>query len=102
MSATFVVAALRLVLHYFYLLSPADHRDGPLHARALYSGRADGRVRTVVDQENLVERDGVALLEVVGELLDRDSVALGDDILLPAGLDDGHFHTPNTSTSLPQ
>ncbi len=99
MSATFVVAALGLVLHDFDFLAAADNHDGPLDLRTFDKRCADGRVRAVVDQENLVERDGVTLLEVAGELLDRDSVALGDDILLPAGLNYGHFHGLNTSIS---
>ena len=92
MAPALEIAALGLVLHDFDLLCAADGRHRPCDLRARDQGRADGRVHSIVDKENLVEGDSVTLLDRSGELLDRDGVALRDDILLPASLDYGHFH----------
>src|SRR3989344_1116736 len=93
MPFTLVVAALRLVFDYLHLLPKSSLNNGALDLRTLDNGRADGRVRAVVDEEHLAEDNRVTLLQIPRELLNNDSVALGDDILLPAGLDYGHFHS---------
>src|SRR3989344_3996658 len=91
-SVALEIAALGLVLHNLDLLRAADERHGPRDLGAFDQGRSDGRVHSIIDEEDLVEGDGVTLLDRIGELLDGDGVAFGDDILLPASLDYGHFH----------
>ena len=95
MPFTLVVAALRLVFDYLHLLPKSSLNNGALDLRTLDCGRADGRVRAVVDEEHLAKDNRVTLLQVPGELLNNNRVALRDDILLPAGLDYGHFHSQN-------
>lgn len=95
MAVALVVAALRLVLYYLYFLIESGENNGALDLGTLDKGRPDGRVRAVVDEEHLAEDNRVTLLQVSRELLNSDSVALGDDILLPTGLDYGHFHSPH-------
>ena len=100
MPLALVVAALRLILHHFNLFAQSGEDDRALDLCALNDGRTDGCVRAVVDEEYLAEDNRVALFQVPRELLDRNSVALGDDILLPAGLDYGHFHSPHNLARL--
>src|SRR3989344_2676745 len=94
-AAALVVAALRLVLHHFNFLCLPGENNGDLDLCALDDGRTDGRVRAVVDEEHLAKDNRVTLLQIPRELLNSDNVALRDDILLPAGLDYGHFHSPH-------
>ena len=98
MPFALVVAALWLVLYHFDFLSQSGENNGALDLRALDSWRADGRVRAVVDEEHLVEDNCVTFFQIPRELLYSDSVALRDDILLPASLDYGHFHSVNNLT----
>jgi len=97
-----IVAALWLVLHHLNLLPEPGEDDGALDLRAFDNRRADGRVRAVVYEKHLVKDNCVTYFPdrftpsyVEGELLNNNRVALGDDILLPAGLDYGHFHSQN-------
>ena len=93
MAFALVIAALRLVLHHFNFLSQSGENNGALDLRTLDSGRADGRVRAVVDEEHLAKYNRVTFFQIPWELLYSDSVAFRDDILLPTGLDYGHFHS---------
>src|SRR3989338_7636137 len=96
MPFAFVVATLRLILHHLVFLIKPGENNSALALCPLDEGRADGRVRAVVDEEHLAEDNRVTFLQIPRELLDNNSVALRDDILLPAGLDYGHFHSfPN-------
>src|SRR3990167_5275200 len=96
MPFALVVAALRLVFHHLDFLTQSGLNNGALDLCALDKRRTDGRVRAVVDEEHLAEDNRVTFLQIPQELLDNNSVALRDDILLPAGLDYGHFHSfPN-------
>src|SRR3989344_7552350 len=95
MSLALVVAALRLILHHFNLLILPGENNSALDLCAFNKRRADGRVRAVVYEEHLAKDNRVTLLQIPRELLYSDSVALGDDILLPASLDYGHFHSQN-------
>ena len=98
MPFALVVAALRLVLHHLDFLTQSGENNGALDLCALDNGRTDGRVRAVVDEEHLAEDNCVTLLQIPRELLYSDNVALRDDILLPASLDYGHFHSrPNVA-----
>lgn len=101
MAATLVVATLRLVLHDVNFLRTGNHRDCALDLRAFDRRRADGRVHTVVYEENLVKNDRITLLQVAGELFNRNCVAFGDDKLLPARLNYGHFHSGRTVAPRP-
>ena len=101
MAAALVVTALRLVLHHLDFFPESCLNNGALDLGSLNGWSPDGRVRAVVDEEHLAEDNRVTDLParftlsfVEGEFLDRNSVALGDDILLSTGLDDGHFHVP--------
>src|SRR3989344_8524544 len=98
MPFAFVVAALWLILHPLNLLPEAGEDDGALTLRIIDNGRADGRVRAVVDEEHLAKDNWVALLQILGELLYNDTIALLDDILLPARLNYGHFHSSQNIT----
>lgn len=93
MATALVVAALGLEFNHFNLLALACGNDSTLNLCALDSGSSDSRVRAVVDQQHLVEAHLVAGDLVAWELLNENSVALGDYVLLPAGLDYGHFHS---------
>lgn len=92
MPTTLKVAALGLVFDDTYLLTPSGKDHGTLDLRTLNRRRANGRVQAVVDEQYLVKDNCITLLKIRREFLNRDHVALLDDVLLPAGLDDGHFH----------
>ena len=94
MPFALIVATLRLILHHLDFLIQSGENNGALDLRALDEWRADGRVRAVVDEEHLAKDNCVTLLQIPGELLNNNRVAFGDDILLPTGLDYGHFHSP--------
>jgi hypothetical protein len=87
-------AALLLVPDDQDLRSAADLRDGAGHFGLGDVRSADGRVLAVVDQEDLVEGDGIALFVGAGELLDGDGVPFRDRVLLASRLYDGEFHRP--------
>ncbi len=92
MPASLVVTTLGLVLHDVNLLRLTGKRDRARDLCAFDNRRTDGRVRAVVHEQYLIEDNRVTLLEVAGELFNRNYVALRDDKLLPAGLNYGHFH----------
>lgn len=93
MPVALQIATLWLVLNHLKLLAFTGEDDRTLDLCTLDSWCTDGRVRAIVDEENLIENDFVALLQVTRKLLNRNSIALRDDILLATGLDYGHFHS---------
>src|SRR3989338_9321941 len=95
MPFALIVAALRLILHHLHFLIQSGENNGALDIGSLNDRSPDGRVRAVVDEEHLAKDNRVTLLQIPGELLYLNSVALRDDILLPASLDYGHFHSQN-------
>ena len=53
---------------------------------------ADSCIFAIINEKNLVEDDLIAFFVGTRELLNRNRVALGDVVLLAAGLDDCKFH----------
>ena len=83
---TAAIALLRVVLEDADLRALAVLDDLGLHGSALHNGGAEGGLVAVQDSQHLIELHGVAGLVV--QLLDEDHVALGDLVLLSAGLND--------------
>ena len=95
MPFALIVATLRLILHHLHLFPKSGLNNSALDLCTFNDRRTDGRVRAVVYEEHLVKYNRVTFFQVPRELLYSNSVALRDDILLPAGLDYGHFHSPH-------
>lgn len=69
-------AALLLVLDDENLGGAADLGDSALDGSLGDVWSADRGVRTIVDKENLIERDAVTLFVGASKLLDGDDIAL--------------------------
>lgn len=96
MTAALEIATLRLVFDDLHLVGATVFDDGAFHFGSLDNRSPDGCVRAIINEKYFVERHTIAFLKAFGELLDEDGVSLGDDILLPASLDYGHFHSGKT------
>jgi hypothetical protein len=84
------VTALLAVAEHDFLRILASLDEFPYDFRTLYVRRPDGRLGTVVGEEDFVKSDlGAYLVDTHG--FNINNAVLGDDVLLAARLYDGDF-----------
>ncbi len=79
-------ARLWLVLEHDDLVAARLAQDAGADASAVHHGLADGRLGTVGDEQDPIDVDGLARLDI--HAIDLDLAAELDPILLAAGFDD--------------